>query len=144
MSDHDSGAKAPDGEYEVGYGKPPKEGRFQKGKSGNPSGRPKGSPNFRTAIKKAFSEKVAIVENGKRKKISKLDAAAKQLANKAASGDPRVMDRLSAIAPYLDEDAATGAHPPLNEADEEVAEFMLERIRKALADEALKPKEKKK
>ena len=27
--------------YEVGYKKPPKAKRFQKGKSGNPSGRPK-------------------------------------------------------------------------------------------------------
>lgn len=27
--------------YEVGYRKPPKHGRFQKGQSGNPRGRPK-------------------------------------------------------------------------------------------------------
>lgn len=26
-------------DYEVGYGRPPKHGQFQKGKSGNPSGR---------------------------------------------------------------------------------------------------------
>jgi hypothetical protein len=31
------------GEYEVGYGKPPKETRFRKGRSGNPKGRPKGA-----------------------------------------------------------------------------------------------------
>jgi len=28
-------------DYEMGYGKPPKSSRFAKGKSGNPSGRPK-------------------------------------------------------------------------------------------------------
>jgi len=35
----------PKGEYEVGYGKPPAAHRFQKGQSGNPKGRTKGSRN---------------------------------------------------------------------------------------------------
>lgn len=35
----------PKGEYEVGYGKPPAAHRFQKGQSGNPKGRTKGSKN---------------------------------------------------------------------------------------------------
>jgi len=75
--------------YEVGYGRPPEASRFQKGRSGNPSGRPRGSRNISAVISAALSERVTIVENGRRRTITKLEAAAKQMANKAASGDPR-------------------------------------------------------
>lgn len=37
-------------DYEVGYGKPPKETRFKAGVSGNPKGRPKGAKNKRPAL----------------------------------------------------------------------------------------------
>ena len=120
-----------DESYEVGYGKPPKATRFKKGKSGNPKGRPKGSPNVLTAIDRAIHEKVAINENGKRREISKLDAAAKQLANKAAQGDQRSIGQLLAIAALLDERAAGVVTPPLEEADEQVADLIVARIRKA-------------
>ena len=36
--------------YEVGYGKPPAQHRFQKGQSGNPAGRPRGSRNRKSNI----------------------------------------------------------------------------------------------
>ena len=120
-----------DDSYEVGYGKPPKATRFKKGKSGNPKGRPKGSPNVMTAIDRAIHEKVVINENGQRRTISKLDAAAKQLANKAAQGDQRSIGQLLAIAALLDERGAAAASPPLEEADEQVADLIVERIRKA-------------
>ena len=72
--------------YEVGYGKPPLHTRFRKGQSGNPKGRAKGTKNFATIFMKAMRQSVTITENGKRRKISKLDAAVTQLANDAARG----------------------------------------------------------
>ena len=39
-------------EYEVGYGRPPKSGQFKNGQSGNPKGRPKGSLNLKTIVKR--------------------------------------------------------------------------------------------
>jgi hypothetical protein len=88
---------------QTGYGKPPKQSRFKKGQSGNPAGRPKGSLSFKTLLMAALSEKITVKENGNSKRISKREAAAKQVANKAAMGDLRtlkfaaeLLDRLEA------------------------------------------------
>lgn len=75
--------------YAVGYGRPPLASRFQKGRSGNPAGRPKGSRGISAVIAAALGERVTINENGRRRSVTKLEAAFKQMANKAASGDQR-------------------------------------------------------
>lgn len=76
-----------DNDYEVGYGKPPENGKFKKGVSGNPAGRPKKEPDLESQLLKEFGKKVSINENGKRKSITKLEAMMKQLANKTISGN---------------------------------------------------------
>jgi len=81
-------------DYEVGFGRPPKHTRFQKGHSGNPRGRPRGSLNTSTLLEQALKEKVVVSENGRRKKVSKHRAILKQLVNKAAQGDHRAMQLL--------------------------------------------------
>jgi hypothetical protein len=75
----------------VGYKRPPVGTRFQPGQSGNPKGRPKGSRNFGTVLDKELDTRITITENGKRKKITKREATAKQLANKGAAGDPKAL-----------------------------------------------------
>ena len=74
-------------EYKVGYRRPPLASRFQTGKSGNPSGRPKGSRDISAVISAALSERVTVTVNGQRRSITKWEAACAQMANKAAAGD---------------------------------------------------------
>ena len=73
--------------HKVGYCRPPLENQFQKGQSGNRSGRPKGSKNISAVIAAGLAERVTVTLNGKRRSISKLEAAVTQMANKAAAGD---------------------------------------------------------
>lgn len=56
---------------DVGYGKPPLHSRFQKGKSGNAKGRPKGSCNTLKLLNDVLEQKITIVQEGKQVKISK-------------------------------------------------------------------------
>lgn len=77
--------------YTVGYRRPPRHTQFARGCSGNPQGRPKGVKNFATEIQEELAARIPIAENGKRKKISKRKAVAKQLVNRAASGDHKAM-----------------------------------------------------
>jgi hypothetical protein len=87
-----------DGAPQVGYGNPPEATRFHKGRSGNPKGRPKGSLNVATILAKTLREKVVIIENGRRKTVTKLEAAIKQLVNKAASGEPGALRQMVVLA----------------------------------------------
>lgn len=74
-------------DYAIGYGKPPKRTQFKAGQSGNPKGRPRGSLSLMTVIERELNSKVTVTEQGQQKKVRKKEVVAKQLVNKAASGD---------------------------------------------------------
>jgi hypothetical protein len=73
-------------DYEVGYRKPPKDTRFQKGTSGNPKGRPKKSLDFDHELIRESNSLMTINENGQRKRISKHGVVIKQLMKQAMTG----------------------------------------------------------
>jgi hypothetical protein len=115
----------------VGYGRPPEHTRFKPGQSGNPKGRPRGSVNMATTLGRILREKVGTVENGRRKTISKFEAALKQLTNKAASGDLSALRLLSALVASAEErtSEAISSSPVHPEIDERVVQGILERFK---------------
>ena len=67
-ANHEENADSP-----VGYGKPPKHGRFKPGQSGNKRGRPRGSKNRKTILMQIANETHRVIENGRPRDRKTLD-----------------------------------------------------------------------
>ena len=121
-----------DGDYEVGYGKPPRHTRFAKGQSGNPRGRPPGAKSFTTLLDEALNQRVLVSENGGRRKVSKRQAIVTQLVNRAATADFRAMKMLLDFARDTERQSEPGSSETaeFSEADEKVLEQLRARFSK--------------
>jgi hypothetical protein len=75
---------AADLENEVGYRKPPKANQFQRGRSGNPSGRPHKPPGLPELLRKIAKQKVLTNTKNGPKRMTKLEASLTQLAQNRA------------------------------------------------------------
>jgi len=128
------------GDYEIGRGKPPRHAGFQKGRSGNPKGRPKGSKNLATLLNQALDEKVYVTEDGRRRRITKRELVVKQLVNKSAAADLRAIKQLTDIVDDVERRTGASPAPPepseLTATDREVVELFVARLRRQIAAEA--------
>jgi Family of unknown function (DUF5681) len=124
-------------DYEVGYGKPPRHTRFNKGvPSANPRGRPR--KNMTALLVEGLNKKVTVTENGRRK-VTLREAITSQLINQSASADLRAIKMLLDL--IKDAEKQTGAAPAsepsprFTEADEEVVQQLIERLRHQILTE---------
>lgn len=119
--------------YDVGYGKPPKQAQFKKGQSGNSHGRPKGTLNLATVLERTLREKVVVNQSGRRKVMTKLEAAISQLVNKAASGDGHAIRYLCQLIASAEE-RSVGTDPTAQfaEADKKVVGNILKRFQQTI------------
>jgi hypothetical protein len=81
-------------------------------------------------LTKALREKIVINEHGRRRTITKLEAAVKQLANKAAGGDLRALRHLTELARDAEakQNLAEVQPDAPNELDREVMRGILQRF----------------
>lgn len=91
--------------YDVGYGLPPVEHRWVKGRpSPNPRGRPLGAQNRRSITRKVAEEMRSYTEGGRRKRSTNFELVIMMVRNMASRGD------LYAIALYDWLDGQHGTH----------------------------------
>ncbi len=128
--------------YAVGYRRPPTHTQYPPGKSGNPQGRPRGKPNLSTLLLEAIREPVVITVNGRRRKVSVLEAALRQLTKQAATGDLKAFPHLISLVQSVEaqlKSASARSAKDLASADQKALANAVQRIRaskEAQTDEA--------
>lgn len=119
-----------DPSYEIGYGRPPRHTRFEKGQSGNPKGRPKGAKNLAILVGEALDQRIVVKENGKRRSITKRQAMVTQLVNRSAAADLKAIALLLGVVQQIEtRSSAAGAPTVLTAADEQVMKALAARLR---------------
>jgi hypothetical protein len=86
-----------DSPEKVGYGKPPKQTRFQPGRSGNPKGRAPRGGNFDADLLAELREEYLVRDNGVDRKLTKQRALINTIVTAAIRGNMRAASTIFAF-----------------------------------------------
>ena len=90
--ENDGADKRPSEPRELGYGKPPRDKQFQKGRSGNPSGRPKAPLNVGSTLANLLTTPIVIREGGRRRKVTMFEALLRKVIDLAGHGNVKMLE----------------------------------------------------
>ena len=135
--------------YEVGYGRPPVDSRFKKGRSGNPKGRPKKrSKPIGELLLDAFNKPVTVILGGRETTVEAAKALLINLTLRAIKGETRLLRKIGMLLhksrllqPVEDPDRPTGV---VFMTEEEISELhahperLLEIVRRSRERQAAK------
>jgi hypothetical protein len=120
------------GDYEVGWGRPPKSTRWPPGQSGNPKGRRKGSRDSLSIFEETLNQKIAIDERGKKRTITAKAAIIRRLVAQALKGDLKAIAFVLAKEPEISRHIEQKALSRVNTKDmsaEELSKLYLQTVR---------------
>jgi hypothetical protein len=132
--------KKPRDAYPVGYGKPPVHSRFRRGKSGNPTGRPRrgGAERAQALIRQEVYRLLTVREGEAVKKMPALQAVIRSLIASAAKGNVTAQRALVKVVQDLEDAQAsrTGtANKKLSKDVNDITDEELEGIIRATQDD---------
>lgn len=114
----------------VGYKSPPQHSRFQKGRSGNPSGRRKAKPRLSLVeeLDKLLGEPIQVARNGRCESISYVAALLRKTGEAALKGDARARHTMLDLILQRDRAAADVPTVLTGEQEEELIAAALLRM----------------
>lgn len=112
-----STASVATGDYEVGYGKPPKSGQFKPGQSGNLKGSRKKPESVAEQVRRILGKKVTVTEGGKQKRLTLQEIMLTSVANKAAKGDLKALSFIMDLTKSHEDQSTSTINPDQLESD---------------------------
>jgi len=106
--------KAPNGDYEVGYCRPPTKHRFKPGEVHNRRGRPRRRQTFSDALRKELAGKVTIRIDDTIVQVTKAVAIAQILLDKFAKGDAATRRLVFKLSQEFDRETTKEQNPTLS------------------------------